>query len=118
MVEDVLALPYAKQGLIGEVYDSTRVLSEDYDETGRVLKVSPLPGAITRLRSSLTAHWTIQPLNHRGRERQVPTGTRGSRIALAWRLGSDEADGAATKICIATANEYSTGQCRRTKIQW
>jgi len=55
MVEDVLAVPYAKQGLIGEVYETTRVLSEDYDEAGRVLKVRGLPGAITRLRRSLTA---------------------------------------------------------------
>ena len=53
MVEDVLVLPYAKQGLIGEVYESARVLSEDYDETGRVLKVRGLPGAIARLRRSL-----------------------------------------------------------------
>ncbi len=55
MVEDVLVLPYAKQGLIGEVYESTRVLSEDYDETGRVLQVRGLPGAIARLRRSLAA---------------------------------------------------------------
>jgi GTP-binding protein HflX len=53
MVEDVLVLPYAKQGLIGEVYDSARVLSEAYDETGRVLKVRGLPGAIARLQRSL-----------------------------------------------------------------
>jgi GTP-binding protein HflX len=56
MVEDVLRLPYAKQGLIGEVYESARVLSEDYDEAGRVLKVRGLPGAIARLRRSLAAH--------------------------------------------------------------
>ena len=55
MVEDVLALPYAKQGLIGDVYDSVRVLSEDYDEKGRVLTVRGLPGAIARLRRSLAA---------------------------------------------------------------
>jgi len=55
MVEDVLVLPYAKQGLIGEVYESARVLSEDYNETGRVLTVRGLPGAITRLRRSLAA---------------------------------------------------------------
>lgn len=53
MVEDVLVLPYAKQGLIGEVYDSARVLSEDYDETGRVLTVRGLPAAIARLQRSL-----------------------------------------------------------------
>jgi len=55
MVEDVLILPYAKQGLIGEVYESARVLSETYDETGRVLMVRGLPAAITRLRRSLAA---------------------------------------------------------------
>ena len=53
MVEDVLVLPYARQGIIGEVYESARVLSESYDETGRVLKVRGLPGAIARLRQSL-----------------------------------------------------------------
>ncbi len=55
MVEDVLVLPYAKQGLLGDIYENTRVLSEDYDETGRVLKVRSLPGAITRLRQSLAS---------------------------------------------------------------
>ena len=55
MVEDVLVLPYAKQGLLGEVYESARVLSEAHDETGRVLTVRGLPGAITRLRRRLAA---------------------------------------------------------------
>jgi GTP-binding protein HflX len=55
MVEDELVLPYAKQGLIGEVYESARVLSEAHTETGRVLKVRGLPGAIARLRRSLAA---------------------------------------------------------------
>ncbi len=55
MVEEVLVLPYAKQGLIGEVYESTRVLAEEYDETGRVLTVRGLPGAIARLRRGLAA---------------------------------------------------------------
>ena len=53
MVEDVLVLPYTKQNLIGEVYESARVLSEDYNEAGRVLNVRGLPGAIARLRRSL-----------------------------------------------------------------
>jgi len=55
MVEDVLTLPYTRQGLIGEIYDSARVLSEDYDENGRVLKVRGLPGAIARLKRNLAA---------------------------------------------------------------
>lgn len=55
MVDDVLILPYAKQKLIGEIYESARVLSEDHDESGRVLKVRALPGAMARLRRSLAA---------------------------------------------------------------
>jgi GTP-binding protein HflX len=55
MVEDVFVLPYSKQGLIGEVYENARVLSEDYDATGRIMKVRGLPGAIARLRRTLAA---------------------------------------------------------------
>ena len=53
MVEDQLVVPYAKQGLLGDVYESARVLSEDYDGDGRILKVRGLPGAIARLRRTL-----------------------------------------------------------------
>src|ERR1035437_2780659 len=53
MVEDQLVLPYAKQGLLSDVYENARVLSEDYDSTGRILKVRGLPGAIARLRRTL-----------------------------------------------------------------
>ncbi len=55
MVEDQLVLPYAKQGLLSEVYEHARVLSEDYDATGRIMKVRGLPGAIARLRRTLAA---------------------------------------------------------------
>jgi GTPase len=53
MVEDQLVLPYAKQGRLGDVYENARVLSEDYDTTGRIMKVRGLPGAIARLRRAL-----------------------------------------------------------------
>jgi GTP-binding protein HflX len=53
MVEDQLVLPYAKQGLLGDVYDSVRVLSENYDASGRIMNVRGLPGAIARLRRTL-----------------------------------------------------------------
>ncbi|MCB8878022.1 GTPase HflX [Acidisoma silvae] len=53
MVEDTLVLPYSKQGLIGEVYESARVLSEDYNDTGLVLTLRGLPAAITRLQRSV-----------------------------------------------------------------
>jgi GTP-binding protein HflX len=55
MVEDELVLPYAKQSLLGEIYDNARVLSEEYDGDGRILKVRGLPGAIARLRTALAA---------------------------------------------------------------
>ncbi len=55
MVEDELVLPYAKQSLLGEIYDNARVLSEAYDADGRRLKVRGLPAAIGRLRSALAA---------------------------------------------------------------
>ena len=55
MVEDQLVLPYAKQGLLSDVYENARVLSEEYDITGRFMKVRGLPGAIARLRRTLAA---------------------------------------------------------------
>jgi GTP-binding protein HflX len=55
MVEDELVLPYAKQGLLSTVYENARVLSEDFDEQGRVLKIRGLPGAIARLHRALAA---------------------------------------------------------------
>jgi GTP-binding protein HflX len=55
MVEEQLVLPYAKQGLLSEVYENVRVLSEDYDITGRIIKMRGLPGAIARLRRTLAA---------------------------------------------------------------
>jgi len=53
MVEDRLVLPYAKQGLLGDVYENVRVLSEDYDTAGRIMTVRGLPGVIARLRKTL-----------------------------------------------------------------
>jgi GTP-binding protein HflX len=53
MVEDQLVIPYAKQGLLGEVYENARVLSEDYDTTGRIIRLRGLPGAIERLRRTI-----------------------------------------------------------------
>src|SRR5664280_162478 len=55
MVDDQLVLPYARQGRLSDVYENARVLSEDYDTAGRILKVRGLPGAIARLRRTLAA---------------------------------------------------------------
>jgi GTP-binding protein HflX len=49
MVDAELCVPYAKQKLIGEVYDAARVLSEEYDEAGARLKVRVHPAALARL---------------------------------------------------------------------
>ncbi|WP_342380453.1 GTPase HflX [Myxococcus stipitatus] len=49
MVEAELVIPYASQGRIGEVYENTTVLAEEYDETGRKLRVRGLPAAVARL---------------------------------------------------------------------
>ena len=43
MVEDQIVLPYPEQGLLGERDENTRVLSEDYDTTGRIMKVRVCP---------------------------------------------------------------------------
>jgi GTPase len=55
MVEDVLVIPYAKHSLVGEVYETARVVAEDYDESGTRLTVRGLPAAITRLKRSVEA---------------------------------------------------------------
>ncbi len=55
MVEEQIVLPYEKQGLLGEVYEAARVLSDEYDASGRVMRLRGMPGAIARLRRRLTA---------------------------------------------------------------
>ena len=55
MVDDQLVLPYARQGLLSDVYENARVLSEDYDATGRIMQVRGLPAAIARLKRTLAA---------------------------------------------------------------
>jgi len=49
MVEAELVIPYAKQALIAEVYESARVVSESFDESGRRLVIRALPGALAKL---------------------------------------------------------------------
>jgi GTP-binding protein HflX len=50
MVEDELLVPYAKQGLLGEIYECARVVGESYDDLGTRLRVRGLPPALARLR--------------------------------------------------------------------
>jgi GTP-binding protein HflX len=55
MVDDQLVLPYAKQGLLSDVYENVRVLSEDYNTVGRIINLRGLPSAIARLRRTMAA---------------------------------------------------------------
>ena len=48
-------MPYAKQALVGEVYESARVLSEEYDEDGARFRVRAHPDTLGKLRSLLEA---------------------------------------------------------------
>jgi GTP-binding protein HflX len=50
MVQESLLIPYSKQALLGDVYDSARVIAEEYDESGTRLTVRGLPAAIARLK--------------------------------------------------------------------
>jgi GTP-binding protein HflX len=53
MVEGELLVPYAKQGMVGEIFEAARVLSEEFDEGGRRLKVLAHPDELARLSSLL-----------------------------------------------------------------
>jgi GTP-binding protein HflX len=55
MVEEDLVIPYSRQALLGDVYESARVVAEDYDESGTRLRVRGLPAAIARLRRAIEA---------------------------------------------------------------
>ncbi|GEC46803.1 GTPase HflX [Bradyrhizobium japonicum] len=54
MVEEEFVVPYAKQGMLSDVYQHAHVLSETYDATGRIIKVRGFPGVIARLRRTLS----------------------------------------------------------------
>jgi hypothetical protein len=49
MVESELFVPHSKQGQLGELYESGRVLSESYEETGTRFLVRALPSTLAHL---------------------------------------------------------------------
>jgi GTP-binding protein HflX len=55
MIEEELVVPYSKQALVGEVYESARVVAEEYGETGTRLTVRALPAALAKLRRAFAA---------------------------------------------------------------
>jgi GTP-binding protein HflX len=52
MVEEELFVPYARQALLGDVYENAQVVGEEYQEVGTRLKVRALPAALARLRAA------------------------------------------------------------------
>src|SRR5512133_149913 len=68
MVEADLLIPYASQGLIGEGYETARVLSEAFDEAGRRLRVRSMPGAVARLARKFQACAPRRSGRHHGEE--------------------------------------------------
>lgn len=55
MIEEDFVIPYAKQRLLNDVYANAQVLSENYDATGRIIRVRGVSGAIARLRRIFAA---------------------------------------------------------------
>jgi GTPase len=53
MVEGELDVPYARQNLVGEIYEHARVVSETFDERGGRFVVRAHPADLARLRSLL-----------------------------------------------------------------
>jgi GTPase len=49
MIDAELVIPYDKQRVVAQVYENARVLSEDFDETGRRLVLRALPAALAKL---------------------------------------------------------------------
>jgi GTP-binding protein HflX len=52
MVEAEIVIPYARQALVGSVYETARVLSEDYDDVGTRLRIRGLPEAVAKLHAT------------------------------------------------------------------
>jgi GTP-binding protein HflX len=53
MVDEALVIPYARQGVVGDIYEHARVVSETFDENGRNLVVRALPGTLAKLHRAL-----------------------------------------------------------------
>jgi GTP-binding protein HflX len=53
MEEGELVVPYAQQSLVSEIHASSRVLSEEYDESGAHLRVRTLPALLAKFRAAV-----------------------------------------------------------------
>lgn len=54
MEEGEIVVPYAKRGLMGEIYESARVVEETWDEVGAKLTLRAPEGVLARLRAQLS----------------------------------------------------------------
>jgi GTP-binding protein HflX len=50
MIEEEILVPYAEQKLVGEIYETARVVSEAYEEGGVRVRLKGLPAVVARLR--------------------------------------------------------------------
>lgn len=55
MVEGDLLVPYAKQSLLGEIYENARVVAEEYGDAGVTMRIRGLPAAVARLTRTFAA---------------------------------------------------------------
>lgn len=53
MVDDTITVAYKSEKILGDIYEAVRVLSQDYTETGRLVRVRGLPDSILKLKKSL-----------------------------------------------------------------
>ena len=53
MRDQEIFVPYSKQGILGEIYAQSRVLSETYDDRGSKLMIRALPATIARFKQAL-----------------------------------------------------------------
>jgi GTP-binding protein HflX len=53
MIEARFVVPYDRQAMTSRLHEETRVLSEDYEEEGAILRVRAMPGVIAKLEKEL-----------------------------------------------------------------
>jgi len=56
MVEETVTVPYGKTGVMGEIRENAKVVSEEYVQEGAVLKLRTQPEILARIKSLLAAN--------------------------------------------------------------
>jgi GTP-binding protein HflX len=55
MIEARFVIPYDRQAMTSRLHEETRVLSEEYEEEGAILRVRAMPGVIAKLEKELAS---------------------------------------------------------------